>query len=126
MDFIIAIGVTFTIYFLIKFISITKNFFTYNKIKKKLIYIIYSYLQQINLEYLNLSLLKEAISKKISKESLDKSIDFIQLKWVNKYKFKVLFKLNFHKNYPIHKISFDINELKKLKDSHKNREVKNA
>ena len=126
MDYIIAIGITFSIFFSIKFISITKNFFTYNKIKKKLIYTTYSYLQQINLEYLNLSLLKEAISKNISKERLDKSIDFIQLRWVNKDKFKVLFKLNFHKNYPIHKISFDINELKKLKDSHNNREVKNA
>lgn len=126
MDYIIAVGITIFIYILMKFMSITKNFFTYNKIKTKLIYTTYSYLQQINLEYLNLSLLKEVISKKISKEKLDKSIDFIQLKWVDKDKFKVLFKLNFHKNYPIHKISFDINELKKLKDSHQNREVKNA
>ncbi|MGM0379129.1 MAG: hypothetical protein ACQEQE_05235 [Bacillota bacterium] len=126
MEYIIALGITFFIYFLVKFIGITKKFFTYNKIKKQLIYTTYSYLQQINLEYLNLDLLKEVISKRISKEKLDKSIDFIQLRWVNKNKFKVLFKLNFHKDYPIHKISFDINELKKLKDSNKNREVKNA
>ncbi|MDM8534915.1 hypothetical protein QUF55_09480, partial [Clostridiaceae bacterium HSG29] len=64
------------------------------------------------IEYVNLDILKKIIEKKFEKINLKKKVEFIRIKWINKGIFKLDFKLNIKKNYPVYSYSFNINSIK--------------
>lgn len=113
LNIIFAAGCTFVLYIVIQLIRLTKGFFIYKKTKEIILMTIYGYLFKIDLNYLNLDILRQIIEKELAEVELFDKIDFIKLKWSGRYKFIIEFKLNLKKNYPIHKFSFNINKIKK-------------
>jgi hypothetical protein len=111
-DMIFAISVTFSIYLIYNIISLTAGFYIYEKVKRVIVYTVYSYFKDINMEYVNLEILKKIIEKKFEKMNIKGKIKFIRIKWINKGNFKLDFKLNMKKNYPIYSYSFNINTIK--------------
>lgn len=114
MDIIIALITTAFIFLAYNIVKITIGFYFYEKAKKIIIYTIYSYFQDINAEYVNLEILKQLIEKKMEATQLKKKIDFIRIKWMSKETFKLEFKLNIKKNFPVHSYSFNVNKIKRV------------
>lgn len=111
-DIVIAILVTFSIYLIYSLVKLTIGFYFYDKVKKTIIYTVYSYFKDINIDYVNLEILKKLIEEKFEKMGIIQKIDFIRIKWINKESFKLDFKLNIKKNFPVHSYSFNINKIK--------------
>jgi len=114
MDIIIALITTAFILLAYNIVKITIGFYFYEKVKKIIIYTIYGYFQDINAEYVNLEILKQLIEKKMEDTQLKKKIDFIRIKWMTKETFKLEFKLNIKKNFPVHSYSFNVNKIKRV------------
>lgn len=114
MDLIIALMTTVFIFLVYNIVKITIGFYFYEKAKKIIIYTIYGYFQDINAEYVNLEILKQLIEKKMEDTQLKKKIDFIRIKWMTKETFKLEFKLNIKKNFPVHSYSFNVNKIKRV------------
>jgi hypothetical protein len=91
-DIIITILIMVLIYLLYNAVSFTAGFYFYGKVKKVIVYTVYSYFKDINAEYANLEILKEVLEKKFERMNIKKKIDFIKIKWVNKGNFKLYFK----------------------------------
>ncbi len=113
-DIIITILIMVLIYLLYNAVSFTAGFYFYGKVKKVIVYTVYSYFKDINAEYANLEILKEVLEKKFERMNIKKKIDFIKIKWVNKGNFKLYFKLNTKKSYPVYSYSFDIDTIKEI------------
>jgi len=111
-EVLLAISTTFLIYLIYNIISMSIGFYMYKKAKKVIVYTVYAYFRDINIEYVNLDILKKIIEKKFEKMKIKKKIDFIRIKWINKGIFKLEFKLNIKKNYPVYSYSFNINSIK--------------
>ncbi len=111
-EVLFAISVTFLIYLIYNIISISIGFYIYEKAKKVIVYTVYAYFRDINIEYVNLDILKKIIEKKFEKINIKKKVEFIRIKWTNKGVFKLDFKLNIKKNYPVYSYSFNINSIK--------------
>lgn len=114
MDIIIAIITTAFIFLAYNIVKITIGFYFYEKAKKIIIYTIYGYFQDINTDYVNLEILKKLIEQKFEDTQLKKKIDFIRVKWMTKETFRIEFKLNIKKNFPVHRYSFNINKIKSV------------
>jgi len=112
MNIIIALITTAFIFLAYNIVKITIGFYFYEKAKKIIIYTIYGYFQDINSEYVNLEILKKMIEKKLEDTKLKEKIDFVRIKWTSKEIFRLEFKLNIKKNFPVHSYSFNVNKIK--------------
>jgi len=122
-ELLFAILATFLIYLICKIVSISIGFYIYEKAKKTIIYTVYSYFGEINIEYVNLDILKKIIEKKFEKMNIRKKVEFVRIKWTDKGIFKLDFKLNIKKNYPVYSYSFNINSIKETFKLEKKRGV---
>lgn len=109
---LIALSATFLVYLIYNSIKITIGFYFYEKAKKLIIYTVYGYFSEINSEYVNLDVLKKLIERKAEKAKIKEKIDFIRIKWISKGNFRLDFKLNIKKNFPVHSYSFNVNKIK--------------